>query len=182
MIGCSSKIISNGLEWQPKPERPGRTLKTTISMDRKTGKMATSQPMISSRVIKEELTLPLRYWQEAPAMSHCWKKLHVLKRLQFPKSTLTGLKGNGAFFVDWWQTLNSSHSTQCRQWIMVEQASWYGDVSHTMMSGLFISYQGSWISLNTGTQNTWKGHVALCWRENGLEMDVSTRQWPQTDQ
>ncbi len=30
------------------------------------------------------------------------------------------------------QTLNSSHSTLWRQWSMVVQASWYGDVSHTM--------------------------------------------------
>ncbi len=53
------------------------------------------------------------------------------------------------YFVDWWskivlfgsrgriqlsddpQTLNSSHSTLWRQWSMVAQASWYGDVSHT---------------------------------------------------
>ncbi len=29
------------------------------------------------------------------------------------------------------QTLNSSHSTLWRQWSMVAQASWYGDVSHS---------------------------------------------------
>ena len=32
---------------------------------------------------------------------------------------------------------------------MVVQKSWYGNVFHTMVLGLFIIYQRSWISLNT---------------------------------
>ena len=37
------------------PERHGRKSKTTIQMDGKTDKIAKSQPIISSRVIKEDL-------------------------------------------------------------------------------------------------------------------------------
>ena len=59
MIGCSAKMISNALKWQPKPERRGRKRKTTIRMDRRITKMAKAQPMISSRRIKEDLRLPV---------------------------------------------------------------------------------------------------------------------------
>lgn len=50
-------MISNYLSWQPKPERCGRKPKTTIRMERIITKMA--KTMISSRVIKESLTLPV---------------------------------------------------------------------------------------------------------------------------
>ncbi len=58
MIGCSAKMISNALKWQPKQERCGRG-KTIIRMDRRIAKMAKTQSMISSRVIKESLKLPV---------------------------------------------------------------------------------------------------------------------------
>lgn len=41
--------------------------------------------------------------------------------------------------------LNSSH----RRWSMVVQKSWFGDIFHITVLGLFIIYLGSRISLNT---------------------------------
>ena len=57
MIGCSAKMISNALKWQPKPERRGRKRKTTIRMDRRIVKLAKTQSKICSRLIKEDLKL-----------------------------------------------------------------------------------------------------------------------------
>ncbi len=60
IIGFSAKMISNALNWQPKPERRGRKWKTAIRMDRRIAKMEkTHVPMVSSRVIKESLKLPV---------------------------------------------------------------------------------------------------------------------------
>uniref|UniRef100_A0A3Q3K664 Transposase Tc1-like domain-containing protein n=1 Tax=Monopterus albus TaxID=43700 RepID=A0A3Q3K664_MONAL len=59
IIGCSAKMISNALKWRAKPERRGRKRKTTIKMDRRITRMAKAQPMISSRMIKDSLELPV---------------------------------------------------------------------------------------------------------------------------
>uniref|UniRef100_A0A3Q3WLE4 Transposase Tc1-like domain-containing protein n=1 Tax=Mola mola TaxID=94237 RepID=A0A3Q3WLE4_MOLML len=59
MIGCSAKMISNALKWRAKPETRGRKRKTTIKMDRRITRMAKAQPMISSRMIKDSLELPV---------------------------------------------------------------------------------------------------------------------------
>uniref|UniRef100_A0A8C2JDK4 Myosin, heavy chain 9a, non-muscle n=1 Tax=Cyprinus carpio TaxID=7962 RepID=A0A8C2JDK4_CYPCA len=59
MIGCSAKMISNALKWRAKPERRGRKRKTTIKMDRRITRMAKAQPMITSRMIKDSLELPV---------------------------------------------------------------------------------------------------------------------------
>ena len=88
MIGCSTRIISNALKWQTKPERHGRKQKTTIWVDGRTAKMATTQSMINSGVIQESLKLPVRtglldceakarYQQEDPTKFHYWKKWYT---------------------------------------------------------------------------------------------------------
>ena len=59
MVRCSAKIISSALKRQPKLERHGRKWKTTIQMDGGTVKMPKTQPMISSRTIKDDLKLPV---------------------------------------------------------------------------------------------------------------------------
>lgn len=55
MIGCSAKMISNALKWKAKPERRGRKWKITIRMDGIIARMAKTQPMISSREIRDSL-------------------------------------------------------------------------------------------------------------------------------
>ncbi len=87
-------MISNALKWQPKSERCGRKQKTTIQMDRRIAKIAKTQPMTSSRVIKESLKLPLstvtikRLLFEAKLFARSPHKVPLLKkmkRLQFAK-------------------------------------------------------------------------------------------------
>lgn len=97
MIGCSAKMISNALKWKAKPERRGRKRKTTIRMDRRIARMVKTQPMISSRMIKDSLKLPVstvtirRRLCEAnlsarsPRKVPLLRKRHVLKRIQFAK-------------------------------------------------------------------------------------------------
>uniref|UniRef100_A0A3Q3SYZ9 Transposase Tc1-like domain-containing protein n=1 Tax=Mastacembelus armatus TaxID=205130 RepID=A0A3Q3SYZ9_9TELE len=92
-------MISNALKWRAKPERCGRKWKTTIKMDRRITRMAKAQPIISSRMIKDSLELPVstvtvrRRLCEANLFSRIprkvplfkKKKRHVQKRLQFAK-------------------------------------------------------------------------------------------------
>uniref|UniRef100_A0A8C2FU31 Transposase Tc1-like domain-containing protein n=1 Tax=Cyprinus carpio TaxID=7962 RepID=A0A8C2FU31_CYPCA len=97
MIGCSAKMISNALKWRAKPERRGRKRKTTIKMDRRITRMAKAQPMITSRMIKDSLELPVstvtvrrrlceaNLFSRIPRKVPLLKKRHVQKRLQFAK-------------------------------------------------------------------------------------------------
>lgn len=97
MIGCSAKMISNALKWRAKPERRGRKWKTTIKMDRRITRMAKAQPMITSRMIKDSLELPVstvtvrrrlceaNLFSRIPRKVPLLKKRHVQKRLQFAK-------------------------------------------------------------------------------------------------
>ena len=67
------------------------------------------------------------------------------------------------------RVLNSSHSTLWGRRSMVAEKLWYGNVFHTLL-GLFIAYQGSWISLNTSKYSN-----RLCL--NAPEMGVSVMIW-----
>lgn len=110
MIGCSAKMISNALKWRAKPERRGRKRKTTIKMDRRITRMAKAQPMITSRMIKDSLELPVstvtvrRRLCEANLFSRIPRKVPLLKKsmcrrgYNLPKNTSTGLKRNGGTF------------------------------------------------------------------------------------
>uniref|UniRef100_A0A3Q3XBR7 Transposase Tc1-like domain-containing protein n=1 Tax=Mola mola TaxID=94237 RepID=A0A3Q3XBR7_MOLML len=95
IIGCSAKMISNALKWRAKPETRGRKRKTTIKIDRRITRMAKAQPMISSRMIKDSLELPVstvtvrrrlceaNLFTRIPRKVPLLKKRHVQKRLQF---------------------------------------------------------------------------------------------------
>ena len=159
-------MISNALKGQPTPERNGIKQKTTIRMDQRIVKMA--KPMISSRVIKEGLKLPLstvtirrclceaKLLARSPCKVPVSKKQHVLKRLQVAKehthilwtdkckTVLFGSAGSRQF-VRWPQKLKRA-TVHCED----SEALWRKHHhSHTMMLGQFFAYQGSWISLNT---------------------------------
>ncbi len=76
MIGCSAKMISNALKWQPKQERCGRG-KTIIRMDRRIAKMAKTQSMISSRVSTVTIRRRLcetKLWARSPCKVPLLKK------------------------------------------------------------------------------------------------------------
>uniref|UniRef100_A0A8C2JFD8 Myosin, heavy chain 9a, non-muscle n=1 Tax=Cyprinus carpio TaxID=7962 RepID=A0A8C2JFD8_CYPCA len=77
--------------------RRGRKRKTTIKMDRRITRMAKAQPMITSRMIKDSLELPVStvtvrrrlcvaiLFSRIPRKVPLLKKRHVQKRLQFAK-------------------------------------------------------------------------------------------------
>ncbi|KAI3361287.1 hypothetical protein L3Q82_013469 [Scortum barcoo] len=89
-------MISNALKWKAKPERLERKQKTTIRMDRRIARMAKTQPMISSREIKDglpvstvtirrrlcEANLSARSPRKVPLLN---KKKDALKRIRFAK-------------------------------------------------------------------------------------------------
>lgn len=77
-------MISSAFKWRAKPERRGR-----IWMDRRIARMAKAQPMISSKMIRDSLKLPVtvrRRLCEANLLARSPRKVpHVLKGIQFAK-------------------------------------------------------------------------------------------------
>uniref|UniRef100_A0A665UI46 Uncharacterized protein n=1 Tax=Echeneis naucrates TaxID=173247 RepID=A0A665UI46_ECHNA len=129
IIGCSVKMISKSLKWRAKPETRGRKQKTTIKMDHRITRVAKAQPMISSRMIKDSLVLPvstvtvedvcvkLIYLQESPAKILYFFFFFFLKALEKqrnilwtdesknssfkPQYTVKTLKNSGASIMAW---------------------------------------------------------------------------------
>ena len=86
--------------------------------------------------------------------SYSLPKLTLTKEQSyFHKSTKCGpMKVRLFFFSQFCQTTPEhwiKATGHWRQWSMVVWQSWYGDVAHTMESVVLITYQVSWISLNT---------------------------------
>lgn len=52
-------MIFNALKWRAKPERRESKPKTTINIDQRITRMSKDQPMISSRMIRDRLELPV---------------------------------------------------------------------------------------------------------------------------
>ena len=97
IIGCSAKIISNALKWQQKPETRRRKWETTVKTDRRIVKMAKTQPIITSRKIKDDLKLPLspvavgrrlieaKLSARSPCRAPLLKKRHAQNEFKFAK-------------------------------------------------------------------------------------------------
>lgn len=97
IMGCSAKMISNALKWNPRPEKRGRKRKTTRRMDRKIVRMIKAQPMTSSTDLQAHLKVPVsastirrrlceaKLPARSPRKVPLLQKRHVVKRLQFAK-------------------------------------------------------------------------------------------------
>lgn len=61
IIGCSSEMISNALKWKAKPESRGWKKTKDFPLERieEEPRVAKTEPMIGSRVIKDRLKIPL---------------------------------------------------------------------------------------------------------------------------
>ena len=54
MIGCSAKMMSNALKWQPKPERQGRKWKTANNLEEEPKWQTLNQTLNSSQRSSED--------------------------------------------------------------------------------------------------------------------------------
>ncbi len=128
-------------------------------------------------------------WKPSIKKSHCWKNDVCWKGYNLPKSTLTGKRKRemAQYFVDWWKLDSyfwvSRPQTVCqttsKHWIQATAhcedreacIMIWGCCSYYVL-GLFISFQGSWISLSSFKRL--KRSRCLMRRGNVLEMGSET--------
>ncbi len=167
MIGCSAKMISNALKCQTKPERCGRKRKTTIQMDRRIAKMVKTQPMISSRVIKESLKLPVstvtirRCLCEAKLSARSPRKVPLLKKwksLQFAKEHI--LTRENSHFKEKWRNILWTDEARLFFLGLGPQT-----VCQTTPQTLNSSHSTLWRQWSMVAQASWYGAVShtTCW-------------------
>lgn len=129
--------------------------------------MAKTQPMISSRVTKDSLNLPvstvtirdacvkLIYGQEAPAKPHSPKKRHVLKGTQFvtehiswPKEKWRTNESKIVLFGSKGSLVTTKHGIQVT--VHSDSEAWWRKHHYTGIFLLICPYlsKGSWISLS----------------------------------
>ena len=154
---------------------------TTIQMDGRTAIMSKTQPMISSRILKTGLKLPVGpvtirrqlceakmvvgWWQEAPTKSHCSKKTtHANEVIMEKWSNILWTDESKIVLFgsqDHRQFVRWPPNTEFKPQYTVKTVK-HGD------GGIMIwGCQAYWShTTDNGTvwilQNTWRGHDALC--------------------